>query len=236
MKLYSLFLLLGLILCDEGYNNETYHFYDININEKYYMDISEDEEVYLPSNHTYFFTMPLNSSDELEIQLTTLKSNLQPFKVVNIRGFTFHPTHEDLASHNGELCKNISEFETKENMDKYIYEILFPITESLRNSIQYISVSFKVVEPIYYLVVNIYGSQKIEPKIYDISYKKEFVLKSTDLQNSLFIFKTMYEKEENGIIQLKTNKNFYPDYEFNKMLFGYIEEPKTMDDFKKISY
>ena len=208
MKLYSLFLLLGLILCDEGYNNETYHFYDININERYYVDTTRYIGGYLPSNHTYFFVMPISSIDEVVIQLQTSKSNLQPFEDVNICGFTFRPTIQDVVSHNGELCKNISEFDKNGNNNINIYTILFPITESLRNSIQYISFSFKAVEPIYYLEVYPYVSEKIEAKIYDISYKKEFKLNSTDLQNQSFIFKTIYEKEENGIIQLKTNKNF----------------------------
>lgn len=232
MKLYSLFLLLGLILCDDGYEDKTYHFYGIDFNIAYNVDVIHYEEGYLPSNHTYFFAVPVSAIEEVVIELTTRKTNIQPFNFVSICGYTFQPTLQDLASYNGELCKNTSEFKIKENTDTYDYEILFSIIESLRNSIQYMSVSFKAVEALPYLMVYAHGPISVEPKIYDISYKKEFELNSTDLQNKIFIFKTIYEKEANGIIQLKTNKNFYPDYEFNNMLFGYIDEPKTMDDFE----
>lgn len=39
MKLYSLFLLLGLILCDDGYEDKTYHFYGIDFNIAYNVDV-----------------------------------------------------------------------------------------------------------------------------------------------------------------------------------------------------
>jgi len=41
----------------------------------------------------------------------------------------------------------------------------------------------------------------------------------------------IYEKEENGIVQLKFNK-YYRDYIGDFRLFGFKEEPKSIDSYK----
>lgn len=71
--------------------------------------------------------------------------------------------------------------------------------------------------------------------IYNISYNEEYILNNEDLNSTgIYFFKIKKEnKERNGIIKLKINKEAYPDRNMEVNILEYNEEPISEYDYNK---
>ena len=221
MMLYYSFLFLGLTLCQD--NNDNYKVYDININENYNIDFTKYEEGKISTNSSLYFRMKINSIKAWKIHLTTLKNSDTSFKV-DVCCFSNKPTDQEIYDGN-ELYVSSLSFVKTYSMDYDKYEFKFSVEENVK----YVCVEIQAFFPLDYLDIIVTDTQTIKSKIYNITYSKEYELNSTDLENEDFIFKTLYEEEKNGIVQLKINKNYSNSrIKVKKILFE--EEPKDIDD------
>ena len=155
--------------------------------------------------------------------------NANPLFKAEICGFKDMPTEKDIEDKSSS-CTSVSSFKisTKDNYEQYQFDF------SLMESTKYLLILVQNYNQLDYLDIMLYGAIEYEPKIYDIPYKKEYELNSTDIEVGL-IFKTLFEKEENGNVQLKINKNYYPNNKIRVLTIWFEEEPKSMYDIKQKS-
>ena len=151
MKISILLLLIGSILSSTDYDEKYYHFYDINFNERYYVNMKQFNEGFLPAGHNYYFRLPVYPNDKMEIECTVQRWAVIAFKV-DVCPFYTKPSNNDVYYGN-RLCANSLKGEKTEyqNYDRYTYPF------STGNNVNYLAVHLQNYQSLDYLDVYVYS-------------------------------------------------------------------------------
>ena len=150
MKISYLLLLIGYIFC----TSENSHFYDINYNTEYTVDVNRYEEKYLPAGHSYYFRLAVSPNDKMEIQCTVDKNAITYFKV-DVCAFAYRPSDVQVETgYNGVCADNLQGQRTEyTDRDKYSY----PFTTG--ENVQYLAIHLLNTHSLYYLTVYVYSEK-----------------------------------------------------------------------------
>jgi len=148
MKISYLLLLIGYIFCTSEYS----HFYDINYNTEYTVDVNRYPEKYLPAGHSYYFRLAVSPNDKMEIQCTVDKNAYTYFKV-DVCAFAYRPSDGEVETgYNGVCADNLQGQKTEyTDRDKYSY----PFTTG--ENVQYLAIHLYNSHSLYYLTVYVYS-------------------------------------------------------------------------------
>ena len=229
MKIYLIIFLLSFF----GYTFTAYerYAYDIKYSEEYIVDPSQFGRR-IPANIYLHFLVEIEKDYDIYTRVSYLLDEDIGFQI-HICKYSSKPTHEQIKEDDQKskclpdiLPSDDHYYEGKYN--RYLYNL------SVGGEIKYISVNIFLLYPITYFSL-IVGPQEKKYKLYDISYKKEFKLNDEDLSDvrNNFLFRLKSETEDNGIIQLKINKEAYPEKEMFVSLSGYESEPNTVQKLEK---
>ena len=149
MKITYLLFLIGLIASYGPY------FYDINYNTLYEVDMAKFAPYnYMPGGTSYYFRVPVEEDDAMQIQLTVDKGAVINFKV-DVCGFYGRPSDSQVISgHNN--CRNALQgkfdgTDSKGDVYKYDFETI--------TGINYLAIHIQTTDSLYYLSVYIYSSK-----------------------------------------------------------------------------
>ena len=149
MKITYLLFLIGLISSYGPY------FYDISYNTLYEVDMAKFYPYsYMPGGTSYYFRVPVEEDDAMQIQLTVLKGASINFKV-DVCGFYGRPTDAQVISghHN---CRNaLTGKYVGSEYDRDVYKYDF---EKI-TGINYLAIHIQTTDSLYYLSVNIYSAK-----------------------------------------------------------------------------
>ena len=149
MKISILLLLIGSIL--SSYDPDYYHFYDINFNERYYVNMNQFTDGFLPAEHSYYFRLPVYSNDKMEIQCTVQRYSVIAFKV-DVCPFNHKPSNDEVVNGNDFCATSLKETKTEyQNYDRYTY----PFTTG--DNVNYLSVFLYNYHSLNYLDVYVYS-------------------------------------------------------------------------------
>ena len=156
MKISYLLLLIGYIFCTSEYS----HFYDINYNQEYVVDITRYKEGYLPKGHSYFFRMAVSANDKMEIQCTVDRFAYVAFKV-DICAYGYFPSEDQVETgYNGVCASNLEGAKSEYNTyDRYTYPF------STGDNVQYLAIHLQNQESLYYLSVYVYSEKGMATSI-----------------------------------------------------------------------
>ena len=149
MKIIYLLFLIGLIASYGPY------FWDINYNTLYEVDMVKFYPYnYMPAGTSYFFRVPVEEDDNMQIKLTVQKGASINFKV-DVCGFYGRPTYEQIVTghHN---CRNALTGKyvgTENGHDVYKYD--FETT----TGINYLAIHIQTKNSLHYLSVYVSSSK-----------------------------------------------------------------------------
>lgn len=93
-----IFLLFAYVLSKTDYNpyaRNLCHFYDIQYNTRYTVDVNKFDEKYLPENHGYYFRVSCNKKDKMQIELRVFRTAIIQFDV-DVCAYTFYPDWDEI--------------------------------------------------------------------------------------------------------------------------------------------
>ena len=229
MKIYLIIFLLSFF----GFTNALYerYVYDINYKKEYIVN-NREFGGRIPYNIYLHFLLEIGKDTDIYIKVSNLKGENIGFQI-NFCKYSSKPSHEQIKEdHENHKClpEIIASDERYEDgkYNRFLYNL------SVGGEIKYISVNVRF----YYYSITYFsvlvGPQEKKYKLYDISYKNEFKLNDEDLndERNIFLFRMKYETEDDGIIQLKVNREAYPDKEMFVYFFGYEGEPDTIKELE----
>ena len=149
MKISILLFLIGSILSSIDY--EYYHFYDINFNERYYVDMKKYSYGFLPQGHNYYFRIAVYPNDKMEIECTVERFASIAFNV-DVCPFNHKPSDIEAYTENNLCAFKLAGAKSQYNQyDRYTY----PFTTG--DNVNYISVRLENLQSLYYLDVYVYS-------------------------------------------------------------------------------
>ena len=194
----------------------------------YNITTSEEKELQT-SDFQYFFRLKLESVNDMILNLKVPKMTSINFTIY-MSAFIEYPIDEEVI--NPSFSSILSDFSISSDSSYDIYKYPF----SLIGNIKYIGIYLEYQcdsDSLEFLSIVVNKSPKKEYDLYNMSYNNIYELNSTELINKedLLLFKLKSDKEENGMIKIKINKEAYPDKEMEIRIAGFIEEPITIEDF-----
>ena len=173
--------------------------------------------------------MEINKDYDIYTKLSFLNGDNYGYEI-HFCKYSSKPSHEQIKEDEVKSkCKSYRSDDVyyEGNYKRILYNL------SVGGEIKYISAN---------VLIEIYSSTYLsicvgpqEKKLYDISYKNEFKLNYEDLNvgRNNFLFRLKIESEDNGIIQLKINKDAYPDREIFVSLSGDESMPERVKQLEE---
>ena len=149
MKITYLLFLIGLIASYGPY------FWDINYNTLYEVDMAKFAPLnYMPAGTSYFFRVPVEEDDDMQIKLTVQKGVSVNFKV-DVCGFYSRPSDTQVINGH-DSCRNslIGKFVGTES-DRDVYKYDFETTRG----INYLAIHIQTKNSLHYLSVYVSSSK-----------------------------------------------------------------------------
>ena len=149
MKISILLLLIGSIL--SSYDPEYHHFYDINFNERYYVDISKYSVGFLPEGHSYYFRLAVYPNDKMEVECSVHRNAIIEFDV-DVCPFNTKPSYDDIYNENSLCARSLNGVKSQNgDYDRYTYPF------STGENVNYLSIRLENKKSLYYLDVYVYS-------------------------------------------------------------------------------
>ena len=149
MKITYLLFIIGCIVSYGPY------FYDITYNKVYEVDMTKFAPYnYMPGGTSYYFRVPVEEDDSMQIQLTVQKGAIIDFKV-DVCGFYGRPSDSQVITGH-DNCRNAlsGKFDgTEYDRDVYLYDF-----ETI-TGINYLAIHIQTQASLYYLSVYIYSAK-----------------------------------------------------------------------------
>ena len=150
MKITYLLFLIGLIASSYGP-----FFYDISYNTLYEVNMARFAPYnYMPGGTSYYFRVPVEQDDEMQIQLRVQKGEIINFKV-DVCGFYGMPSDEQVI-YGHDSCRNslIGKYNGTES-DRDVYKYDFETT----TGINYLAIHIQTKNSLHYLSVYVSSSK-----------------------------------------------------------------------------
>jgi hypothetical protein len=230
MKIYFIIILLNFF--ELAFAAFKKYVYDINYAEEYIVNVKEFGS-HIPLDTYLQFLVEIEKDYDIYTKLSFLYNDNYGYEIRFCK-YSSKPSHEQIKEdeENGKCKPDINASDEKYYEGNY-KRILYYL--SVGGEIKYISVNvlFRYYATTYFSVY--VGPQEKKYKLYDISYKNEFKLNYEDLNvgRNNFLFRLKIESEDNGIIQLKVNKDAYPDREIFVSLSGYESMPERVKQLEE---
>jgi len=149
MKITYLLFLIGLIASYGPY------FWDISYNTLYEVDMAKFYPYdYMPGGTSYYFRVPVEQDDDMQIQLTVQKNALIDFKV-DVCGFYGKPSDSQVISGHDNCRNELSGKFDGTEYDRDVYKYDF---ETI-TGINYLAIHIQTKAALYYLSVYIYSAK-----------------------------------------------------------------------------
>ena len=230
MKIFFILFLLNFF--ELAFTAFKKYVYDINYAEEYIVNVKEFGS-HIPLDTYLQFLVEIEKDYDIYTKLSFLNNDNYGYEIRFCK-YSSKPSHEQIKEdeEKGKCKPDINASDEKYYEGNY-KRILYYL--SVGGEIKYISVNvlFRYYAPTYFSVY--VGPQEKKYKLYDMSYKNEFKLNYEDLNvgRNNFLFRLKIESEDNGIIQLKINKDAYPDREIFVTLSGYESIPENVKQLKE---
>jgi hypothetical protein len=222
-----MFLLISSTICSTNY-----YIYDIEYNNRYFLDTLKFPSNKIPAGK-YYFRIAVENLEETSITIQIKKNDIANFKV-NVCGFYQRPTDFEIV----DGADNIEiEESSKYIHSNYTYYRFDVPTLKKEEKIKYLVVTILNNEALDFLSVDVYPSNIDDSKeytFYNITYMKEEILNKTTLSQHKGIFYFVSEKDEqekNNLIRFKFNKKYSPDIDLSVAAFK--ERPTVEKELKK---
>ena len=153
MKISYLLILIGVSYILAGTDTMT-AVLTIDYNTRYYVDMYQFYEGYLPAGFVYFFRIDAEEDDEMEVRLKVISNAITYFQV-DVCAYSFYPS-DDYIINNQNYC-GISLACTERETDGRYTELFYPFTTGL--NVEYIAIRVTVLRSLDYLSVYVYSSK-----------------------------------------------------------------------------
>ncbi len=126
----------------------------IDYNTRYYVDMYQFYEGYLPAGFVYFFRIDAEEDDEMEVRLKVISNAIAYFQV-DVCAYSLYPS-DDYIINNQNYC-GISLACTERETDGRYTELFYPFTTGA--NVEYIAIRVTVLRSLDYLSVYVYSSK-----------------------------------------------------------------------------
>ena len=154
-KVICLFLLFLFVQSKTDIDESIAHFYDIEYNKKYIVDITKYSWGYLPENHRYYFRVAVNENDKMQVECRVLRNAIVSFDI-DICPFSYWPSNYEVwnareYATNCAALDGTKSYETNYDIYKYPFQTL--------SGHKYLSIYLLNRKALHYLDVYVYSEK-----------------------------------------------------------------------------